>query len=254
MRSTIWRRRMFGAYSWQIDIHPASSAGQASAAVCACSEIELVADRNPAIRAAAALDRAEPRERHVVAGDEQALSRRHVEYALARRDRLLLVVVDVELPLRPLERDDVMPAGVGPDQELSALALDVVRHHPRRMAKHVDRADTGRDLVARLDEARAVGERNRDLYEQLAIELARLAHVLAALPEIELDRAEHVARVGEYRLAALGEPADVVGVAVRDDDHIDVGRLVAGLPEPLDQVAVDRSEERRVGKECRSRW
>src|SRR5689334_1682384 len=169
-------------------------------------KVQLIADRDPAIGAATALHHAQAGERHVVAGDERPVGRRHVEHALARRRRLLLVVVDVELPVRPLERHDVVAAGVGPDQQPLALALDVVGHHAGRMAGHVDRADAARDLVARLDEAGTVGERHRDLDEQLAIELARLAHVLAALPEIELGRAEHVARIGKHRLAALGQP------------------------------------------------
>ena len=97
------------------------------------------------------------------------------------------------------------------------------------MAEGVDGADAGRYLVARLDEARRSRERQRKLDEQFAIELARFAHVLAALPEIELGRAENIARIREERLAAVGQAADMVGMAVRDHDDVDVRRLIAGL-------------------------
>ena len=71
-----------------------------------------------------------------------------------------------------------------------------------------------------------------------SVEFARLAHVLSAPPEIELRRAEHVTRLGKHRLAALGQPADVVGMAVGDHDHVDVLSLVAGLRQPRGQMAL----------------
>src|ERR1700733_7340881 len=56
------------------------------------SQIELIADRHPAMAARGLLHHAQRRERHVEAGDEQLVGRRHVEHALARGDRLVLVV------------------------------------------------------------------------------------------------------------------------------------------------------------------
>ena len=73
--------------------------------------------------------------------------------------------------------------------------------------------------------------------KQLQIEFARLAHVLAALPEIELGGAEDIARIGKDRLAAVHQAADMIGMAVRDHDNVDVGRLVAGLRQAFDQPA-----------------
>ena len=104
------------------------------------------------------------------------------------------------------------------------------------MAGGIDGVNAWSHCATRLDEGRAVGERLAYPDEHLAIELARLAHILAALPEIELCSAEHVTRIGKHRLAALRQPADVVGMAVSDDDHIDIFRIVAGLLHALDQL------------------
>jgi len=49
---------------------------------------------------------------------------------------------------------------------------------------------------------------------KLAIEFARLTHVFALLPEIEIGGAENVTRLGEYRLTRFGQAADVVGMAM----------------------------------------
>ena len=66
-------------------------------------------------------------------------------------DRLVLVVVDVEMQIGPLQRHHVMAGGVGPVDHALALALDGEGHQPGRMPEGVDRADAGHDLVARLD-------------------------------------------------------------------------------------------------------
>src|SRR5581483_2304785 len=102
----------------------------------------------------------------------------------------------------------------------------------------IDGADAGRDLVARFDEAGSLGERNRDLDEQLAIKLARLANVLAAFPEIELGGAENVARIGIDRLAAVDQAADMIRMAVGDHDHVDILGLVAGLRQAFGEMAI----------------
>src|SRR3712207_9401930 len=52
--------------------------------------------------------------------------------------------------------------------------------------------------------------------------------------------------VGEPRAAALVEGAE-------DDGAVDPAARIVALP-ALRGSCVDRSEERRVGKECRSRW
>ena len=48
--------------------------------------------------------------------------------------------------------------------------------------------------------------------------------------------------------SSLGFAADTDGDGYSDDDELDWGS------DPLDANSVPRSEERRVGKECRSRW
>ena len=171
------------------------------------------------------------------AGNHEPLARHHGEDALAGGHRLLLFVVDVEMQVRPLQRHHIMAAGVGPIEQALALALDMERQQSGRMPERIDRGDARHHLVARLDHRGAVGERHHDLHVEFAIELARLAHVLALVPEIELGGADDIARVGKHRLAALGQSADMVWVAVGEDDHVDVFRLVAGLRHARDQVA-----------------
>src|SRR5476649_1046113 len=105
------------------------------------------------------------------------------------------------------------------------------------MPESIDGADAQHHLVARLDESRAVGQRQTDFDIEFAIEFARLANVFALLPEIEIGGAEHITRLGKYRLAAFGHAPDVIGMAVGDDDDIDILRPVAGLRHAIDQFA-----------------
>src|SRR5690242_21143212 len=84
------------------------------------------------------------------------------------------------------------------------------------------------DFIAGLDECRTVGQRQTDLDVQLAIEFPRLADVLAALPEVEICGAEHVAGFRKDRLAAFREAANVVWMAMCEDNHIYILRPVAG--------------------------
>src|SRR5512144_3333707 len=84
------------------------------------------------------------------------------------------------------------------------------------------------DFIAGLDECRTVGQGQADLDVQLAIEFPRLADVLAALPEVEIGGAEHVAGFRKDRFATLCQPTNVVWMAMGKDNHIDVFWLVAG--------------------------
>src|SRR5262249_22053108 len=72
------------------------------------SDMELVARGDPAIACAGALDEAERREGQVIARDRELVRRHHVEHPLAGRDRGVLVVVERGLPLRLLDREDVV--------------------------------------------------------------------------------------------------------------------------------------------------
>ena len=131
-----------------------------------------------------------------------------------------------------MEFDAFPPIGADPGLEAQMKAGAA-----GRMAGHVDGADAGRHLVARFDKSGSIRQRQRQLLEELQIEFARLAHVLAALPEIELGGAEDIARIGKDRLAAVHQAADMIGMAVRDHHDVDVGRLVAGLRQACDQPA-----------------
>src|ERR1700676_2727072 len=113
------------------------------------------------------------------------------------------------------------------------------------MACRVDGPDSRHDLLARPDKTGPVSERYCDFHEQLAIEFSRLAHV-AVLPEIELYSAEHVPRIRKYRFAAFHQSADMIGMAVRDNHHVDILRLIAGLAQPLDQAPVWQPASKRL--------
>ncbi len=165
------------------------------------------------------------------------VGRRHVEHTLAGSHRGIRVVVKRSGPVRPLNGEDVVVGDVAPDQQALSVALDVVSHVPRRMPEARHRANAGRHLALGLHERRLLAERHGHLHELLAIGLARLAHVLALAPEVELGLAENIARVGEGRLVAGHQTADVVRMAMGDDDHVDLLRLVARLVHQLRQPA-----------------
>src|SRR6478609_9727041 len=105
------------------------------------------------------------------------------------------------------------------------------------MSGSVDGSDARRDLIARLHERRTVGQRHTNCHEQFAVELARFADILAALPEIELGRPDYIAYIGKHGLSAFVQPADVVRMAMRDDNNVDVFRPVAGSRKPCRGLA-----------------
>src|SRR5215510_10945419 len=107
------------------------SSGRGRASYSPVSDIELVAGRHPAIACAGSLDEAECREGQVIAHDRELLRRHHVEHPLAGRDRGVVVVVERGLPLRLLDREDVVIGHVAPDQEALAPALNVIGHMAR---------------------------------------------------------------------------------------------------------------------------
>src|SRR3974377_58281 len=106
-----------------------------------------------------------------------------------------------------------------------------------RMTIGFDRPNAGHHFVARLDEGRAISYRQTDFDVELAVEFARLAHILAFLPEIESAGAESVPGPGEHRLVTFRQAADVVRVPVGDDDHINILWLVTGLRQTRRQIA-----------------
>src|ERR1700729_778549 len=157
------------------------------------SNIELVTYGYPTISLGRSLDTAAAGERHMESGYEELVGGRHIKDALAGGNGLVLVVVDVDVPVGPLDRGHIVDTGVGPDQQTLALALDVKGHHTDGVSGGIHRADTRYHFVARLNEDRPVGEWLADLHEQLSVEFTRLADALAASPEVELCHPEHVA-------------------------------------------------------------
>src|ERR1035438_10314622 len=55
---------------------------------------------------------------------------------------------------------------------------------------------------------------------------------------------------GQFIEGRKGHPSRFVW----SSSPIDVGKAAQGDEAPITPVSIDRSEERRVGKECRSRW
>src|SRR6478736_6886869 len=105
------------------------------------------------------------------------------------------------------------------------------------MSGGVDGGDARRDLIARLQERRTVGQWHTNCHEQFAVELACFADIFAALPEIELGCPEYIARIGKHGLAAFDQSADVVRMPMRDDNNVDVFRTVAGNRKPCRSLA-----------------
>ena len=98
----------------------------------------------------------------------------------------------------------------------------------------------------------ARGERHAELEELLPVAETALADILALDPVVIFGAAEDIAGIGEGRLAAFDEAGDVIGMAVGEDDDVDVLRRIAGGgqqgKEPADAVlaaelAIARIEE-----------
>src|SRR5947209_7818272 len=103
------------------------------------------------------------------------------------------------------------------------------------------RADGAATLADREPEALVHGDRLDELDLHVRV-VARHDHLLALR---ELDRAGHVRRAEvELRPVAVEERRVATALVLRE--HVDLG--------PEVRVRGYRSEERRVGKECRSRW
>src|SRR6202011_6419876 len=87
----------------------------------------------------------------------------------------------------------------------------------------------------------------------------------AAVDDLLRSRHDGVPRAGDVDVDDVAKVFGRDGIpdlgsgdtGVGDDDVEPTQRFdaaVDGLAEPVDVADVDRSEERRVGKECRSRW
>src|ERR1051326_5414855 len=90
----------------------------------------------------------------------------------------------------------------------------------------------------------AAGEFVENLRRELHPELPHLAAHLSILPPRILQGSESSALQVLERICSQAEPFEV-----------NLGNVETFIPvTPTVYIRVDRSEERRVGKECRSRW
>src|SRR5512136_3430983 len=120
--------------------------------------------RYPTVAALPFLHVADTGERHVKTGDEELVGRKHVEDALARRDRFVFIVIHLEVPFRALHGHYILSAGISSDHETLAVTLDMECQQTGRMPGSVDRGDARHDLIAWLDECRTIGQWHADFY------------------------------------------------------------------------------------------
>ena len=76
---------------------------------------------------------------------------------------------------------------------------------------------------------------------------------IAGLGTVGAETARILLTDAEMLSARAGRPIELTAVSARDRNR-DRGIDLAGIDWLDDTVALARSEERRVGKECRARW
>src|SRR5262249_54914401 len=79
------------------------------------------------------------------------------------------------------------------------------------------------------------------IFTQFTIKLARLSHVLAALPEIELGSPKYITRIRKNWLIAFNQAPNVVGVSMCDDNNVDVLWHVSRSRESRDHLSGRKS-------------
>src|SRR5262245_5689666 len=104
------------------------------------------------------------------------------------------------------------------------------------MAVGIDGADTRDNLAFGLEERGLFPERYGDLLKQLEVLFACLAHV-ALFPEVELRLAEGNSCIRIGWLTIVHQAADVVGMAVGDDDHVHLLRRISCSHDKIPKVA-----------------
>src|SRR4029078_819 len=98
------------------------------------------------------------------ARDKQFFGCKHIEYSLAGGDSLVLVVIHLEMPLRPLHGHNVLRERIGGDHESLAVGFDVKSKQFGRMNGGVDSRNARDNFVARFNEGRPVGQGRAYLY------------------------------------------------------------------------------------------
>jgi hypothetical protein len=131
------------------------------------------------------------------------------------------------MPFRTLDCHYKLRARVRGNHHAFSRAFDVKRQQAGRMACRINSGYAWDDLIAGLNELRTIGQRHANLYEELPIKLAGLSYVFAALPEIKLGSTEHIGGVGKNRLPPFHQTTNVVGMAMRNNNDVDVLRPVS---------------------------
>ncbi len=153
----------------------------------------------------------------------------HVEDLSPCRAGGSLVHVEADLPIRPLQRQDVVVGGIRGQHQRLALGFESVDHMPRGMAESGDGVDPRHHLGTVGDESGLFRQRHDLLQHRLVAVLGRRADAGRILPEVELHLSGHIAGVREGRRAALHEAADMIAVHMGDDDDRNLlGRIAGG--------------------------
>ena len=94
-----------------------------------------------------------------------------------------------------------------------------------------------------------IENKDEDFYDEVA-------KLLRDVLRKQADIIDHLGILKPYSFVLEDEDKEHIGeLYLADDDTIIVGGdLMENLDNDLDNFLNDRSEERRVGKECRSRW
>ena len=71
-------------------------------AFCQALKVELISGRDPVVGFAAFVQKTDARKRHMMANHRDAVAMHHVEYLYSGLRRLLFVIVNCDMPFRPL--------------------------------------------------------------------------------------------------------------------------------------------------------
>src|SRR5262249_44160273 len=197
--------------------------------------------RYPAVAARPFVYIADGGKRHVKTRGEKLIARKHIEDTLARCHRFFFVIVHFEMPFWSLHGHHILRAGVGGNHETLSPALYMERQQTRRMACGIYGGKCRHDLAPPVFEGLTVSQWHADFHKQFTIKLARLSHVLAALPEIELGGPKYITRIRKNWLIAFNQAPNVVGVSMCDDNNVDVLWHVSRSRESRDHLSGRKS-------------
>ena len=167
----------------------------------------------------------------------------HGEIFDPRLHRLLRIGVIGELETRPFHQQNLVMRQVADEAGRFAVAVQHENHVAERVPRRRQGRDSGQDFLVVGDELDSIPV-GQQVLPRVRHELLRLAFDLGFVgPEIEVRLADVDRGVGENApVRCIHHAADVIDVGVRDDDGIDLRRIVAGFPQALYQTAGCRPE------------